>query len=396
MQPLATQPVRTVAIAEGAAPIVKVAIVGTFVILLLGALYYARSFVLPLVLAVLLTLTLSPLIRYLRKFRIPSTVSSILLVLFLGLGVGATSIFLSEPVAKMTAEMPRVIEQVRARFTFLKQPISAVNDAGKAVESMLDGSDGKAPAPKVVVAGSGGTVSWMLGTLADLGTTLAATLLLAPFLLASVDSFRLKLVHVLPRLSGKKRSLRVLHAIENEVSRYLITVTAINAGLGILVGASMALLGLGSPVFWGVTAALLNFVPYAGPTVGIVLVGATSLATHADLATAAGPPLVYLALQILEGGFVTPTILGRRLELSPIAILVMLSLTTWMWGIVGTIIGVPLLVVIKVFCDHFPSLATLGLFLSGEAKPIESTDEDDEIAESEMSASEVPAVSRLS
>ena len=123
-------------------------------------------------------------------------------------------------------------------------------------------------------------------------------------------------------------------------------------------------------------AGLLNFIPYAGATVGISLVAATSLATFDSLAAAATPPLVYLALQIAEGAFITPMILGRRLSLSPIAILTVLSLTTWMWGIVGTIIGVPLLVVLKVFCDQFPSLGGVGVFLSGEPPTISEKEED--------------------
>ena len=78
------------------------------------------------------------------------------------------------------------------------------------------------------------------------------------------------------------------------------------------------------------------------------------------------PPLAYFALQIVEGAFVTPMVLGRRLELSTVAILVTLALTTWMWGIIGAVIGVPLLVVVKAFCDQFPSLATFGVFLSAD------------------------------
>lgn len=371
---------RTVTVRYGFPPAVQIGTVGTFVILLLGALYYARGFVLPLVLACLLTLTLSPLVRRLTRFGLPAAVSAILLVGVFGGGLATTSALLSQPVSEMAAQMPKTVAKVRQRLSFLKRPVATLNSAGRDIESMLNGSDSK-PSTTVVLSG-GGFVPWLLGTLADLGTTITATLLLAAFLLTAMDGLRRKLVSVLPALSGKKRSLRVLHEIESDVSRYLVTVTAINAALGFLVGSAMAAIGLGNGIVWGVAAGLLNFVPYAGAAVGISLVAATSLATFDGLAAAATAPLLYFALQIIEGAFITPMILGRRLSLSPIAILTMLSLTTWMWGIVGTIIGVPLLVVLKVFCDQFPGMAALGVFLSGEASVVDEAEDDKHAAAS--------------
>ncbi len=346
-------------------PSVRLAVFGTFLILFLGALFYARGFVLPLVLACLLTLTLSPLVTRLAHWGVPAAVSALLLVGAIGVGAAMASLVFSGPFSEVAAEMPQTVSKVRDRLAFLREPIAALNHAGRDMEGVLNGTDGGVGTATVVVA-DGGLVPWLVGTLTDVGTTIAATLVLAVFLLASVDALPRKLVSVMPALSDKKRSLRVLHEIEYDVSRYLVTVTAINAGLGILVGGAMTALGLGNGIFWGAAAFLLNFIPYAGATVGIALAAAASLATFDSLAAATVPPLVYLMFQLLEGGFVTPMILGRRLSLSPIAILTTLSLTTWMWGIVGTIIGVPLLVVFKVFCDQFPSLGVVGVFLSNE------------------------------
>ena len=370
---------------------IRVGVFGTFLILFLGALFYARGFVLPLVLACLLTLTLSPLVRRLRRFGMPTAVSAILLVGALGVGLAVASVFLSEPVSKMAAQMPQTITKVRERLDFLRQPVATLNSAGREIENMLNGSADGAPSPTVVVA-DGALVRWLLGTLADFGTTITATLMLAAFLLASMDLLRRKLVSVLPLLSGKKRSLRVLQDIENDVSRYLVTVTAINACLGLLVGGAMAAVGLGNGIVWGAAAALLNFIPYAGATVGIGLVAATALAAFDSPTAALTPPLIYFGLQVLEGGFITPMILGRRLSLSPIAILTVLSLATWMWGIVGTIIGVPLLVAFKVFCDQFPNLAGVGVFLSGEADVTDEGEDNEHSApSSQLVRNESPA-----
>lgn len=344
--------------------IVKVSIVGTFLILFIGALFYARSFFLPLALAILVTLTFSPLVRQLSRRGLPAGVSAVLLVVVIGGGIGVASTFLSAPVSQMISEAPAVMKEIRSRFAFLQEPFSTLNEASREMQAITTENAGGTDTPERVVVAQPGMLTWAAGTLADIGTTFGAMLILSLFLLASGDTLRYKLIHVVPQLSDKKRTLRVLRDIENEVSRYLLTITAINAGFGVCVGAAMALLGMPNPLLWGIAAALLNYVPYVGGLVGNGLCMAVAVITYPTLTQAALPPLAYLAFQILESNFITPTILGRRLELNTVAILVFLALTTWMWGIVGTIIGVPLLVVVKVFCDNFPSLAGLGHFLS--------------------------------
>ena len=351
----------------------RAGIVGIFLILAVGALYYARSFFLPLVLAVLLTLTLAPLVRALGRRGIPSAISAAMAILVLGAGLGAASLLLSEPLSRVLATAPDVISQVRERFAFLRAPFAALNDIGREVEALAAGST-TADAPQPVVLVQPGLLTWLAGAAAGIGTTLGASLILALFLLANRDTLRLKLIRVLPDLSDKKRSLRVLRDIESEVSRYLLAVCAINAGLGLCVGLAMAVLGLHDPVLWGVGAGLLNFVPFVGPLLGECAALAVGVITFPTPLLMVLPPLAYLAIQLVEGNFVTPTILGRRLELNPVAILVALSLTTWMWGIIGTILGVPLLVVVKAFTDNFPSLSSLGEFLSAE--PAEESEGD--------------------
>jgi predicted PurR-regulated permease PerM len=345
--------------------IVNLSIVGTFLILLAGALFYARGFFLPLVLAILVTLTFAPLVRTLAHRGIPSPVSAVMLVVLIGVALATASTLLSGPVTQMIAEMPTLVTEVRDRFAFLREPFATLNEAARQVQAITSGGGtDQAGAPERVVVAESGLLGWLAGTAADFGTTFGATLILALFLLASGTTLRSKLVRSVPDLSGKKRSLRVLRDIENEVSRYLLTITAINAGFGFCVGLAMALLGMPNPLLWGIAAALLNYIPYLGGFVGNVLASAVAVVTFPTLAHAALVPLAYLAIQIVESNFVTPLIVGRRLQLNTVAILIFLSLTTWMWGIVGAIIGVPLLVVVKVFSDNFPSLRGLGEFLS--------------------------------
>ncbi len=344
---------------------VTFAIVGTFTILAIGVLYYARGFFLPLILALLVTLAFMPIVRSLSRRGIPPVATAVLVVAGIGAGLVGLSLLLAEPTSRMLAEAPQIIAELRDRFGSGQGALSRLEEASKQIQDMAEGTD-EPGAPQKVVLAQPGIISWAAETLSGIGGTLGATLLFVVFLLSSGDLFLQKLVRILPTLSDKKRSLRVVHDVESEVSRYLFTITLINMGFGAAVGLAMAALGMPNPVLWGVGAALLNYVPYLGALVGMALAGAIGLITFPTLGMAALPPLAYFICNAVEGSVVTPLTLGRRLELNPVAILVALAFGGWMWGVVGALIGVPLLVVIKVFCDHFEGLANIGEFLSGE------------------------------
>ena len=371
--------------------IVNVAIVGTFIILLAGVLYYARGFFLPLILALLITLAFTPFVRSLSRRGIPPVATAILVVIGIGAGMVGLALLLAEPTAKMLSEAPQIIEQLRDRFSGGGGPLSRLTEASQQVQEMAEGTN-EPGAPQKVVLAQPGIISWAADTLSGIGGTLGATLLFVVFLLSSGDLFLQKLVRVLPTLSDKKRSLRVVHDVEGEVSRYLFTITLINVGFGTAVGLSMAALGMPNPVLWGVGAALLNYVPYLGALVGMALAAAIGLITFPTLTMAALPPLAYFICNAIEGSIVTPLTLGRRLELNPVAILIALAFGGWMWGIVGALIGVPLLVVVKVFCDHFESLAKFGEFLSGEPTADATPEPENGVAGADSPAGTAPHV----
>ena len=190
--------------------------------------------------------------------------------------------------------------------------------------------------------------------------------MLALFVLASGTMFYEKIVQSFGRLSEKKRALRVIYDVEREISRYLLTVTIINVALGAAIALGLWLLGMPTPILWGVLAAALNFLPYVGALTTIVLVGALSLVSFDTLTFALIPPAYVLLCNIIEGQIVTPLVIGRRLELNAVAIFIAVAFWSWMWGFVGALIAVPILVVVKVFCDHFDSLSHIGNFLAAQ------------------------------
>lgn len=341
---------------------VSFSIIGIFAILLIGALYFARTFFLPVMLALLVTLTFSPMVRYLRRQGIPAVVTAVLLVLAIFAFLGSAALYLSDPVSQLIADSPAIAQRIEERFQPLREPLRRVMNASAQLEELADAGS---PAAEKVVVAQPGLAAWAANTLGGLSTTLGATLVLVLFLLSSGDLFLHKLVRVLPTLSDKKRSVRLVHNVEFEVSRYLLTITAINLCFGAAVAVAMAVLGMSNPLLWGAAATALNFIPYIGAAIGVGAAFVAALITYGTIGPAFLPPAAYLLFHTIESAFITPLILGRRLELNVVVIFISLAFWSWIWGIVGALIAVPILVVIKVFCDNFPGLAPFGEFLSG-------------------------------
>jgi predicted PurR-regulated permease PerM len=189
------------------------------------------------------------------------------------------------------------------------------------------------------------------------------TLVLLYFLLAVGDLFLQKLIRVLPQFKDKKMAVSIARETEASISTYLFTVTLVNLALGTVVTLVMLAVGMPNPMLWGALAALAEFIPYLGSTTLLVTLTLAGLVTFPSIGHALLAPGSYLAVNIVQSNFVSPVILGRRLTLNPVAILVGLILWWWIWGVAGAFIAVPLLAMLKIFCDHIESLAPIGEFL---------------------------------
>jgi predicted PurR-regulated permease PerM len=194
----------------------------------------------------------------------------------------------------------------------------------------------------------------------------AGALIFSLFLMASGDLMLEKLLNVMPTLTDKKQAFRIVQDVEHEVSVYLVTHSAINAGVGAAVGMLFYLIGMPTAYLWAFAAFILNFVPYVGPLTGVIISGVFSFAFFDSITYSFWAPLAYLAIILFEGQVVSPSLLSRRLRMNAVAILVALAFWGWIWGIPGIIVAIPLLVTLRIFCIHFESLTTLGEFL-GEA-----------------------------
>lgn len=336
---------------------------GILIILVGGAFYTAAAFFMPVILALLITLTLSPLVRSLNRRGMGEGVAAGLVVLFFALGVAGAFAALGTPFFELVDDAPRMMAEVREKYEQIRAPISTVTDVAEQVDTATSGGAGV----QQVTVQQPGILSQVAGSALSILTTTVIVIILTLFLLASGSHFAEQIVKSFGTLTDKKRALRTVRDIEGEISRYLLTITLINAGLGVAVGIAMWLLGMPTPLLWGVLAAVLNFLPYIGSFGGIAIVGVVSLATFPTMGTALLPPLAYFACTAIEGQFVTPTVVGRRLRINTVAVFVAVAFWSFLWSITGALMAVPILVFLKVLCDNIPALHGLGRFLSAEA-----------------------------
>jgi predicted PurR-regulated permease PerM len=336
-----------------------VALVALALLALLYTLHFAQAFFLPIVVAILLNLLLSPVVRILRNYGIPEPLGAgILIVLVLGV-VGYGAYRLTPVASAWVARAPESLATLQRKVQTLRRPVEQVTRAAEQVEQATD-MDKKTP--QVEIKGPSLTQQVFGGTTALLSAAMVV-IFLTYFLLAAGDLFLQKLVGVLPQLKDKKTAVRIVRDTEAQISRYLVTTTVINAGVGVATGLALALVGMPNPVLWGVVAGVLNFVPYIGGLVNTVILTLAALLTFKDVGQALLVPIIFTVINILEGNLITPMIVGRRMRLNTVAVFIGLIFWWYLWGIPGALLAVPIMATIKIACDHIESLAPVGEFL---------------------------------
>ena len=333
---------------------------GLFILAVFYTLYFAADFVLPVALALLMSLLLLPFVGLLTKIKIPEAIGSALAIVILLLVLIGLASLIYQPAASFMQDFPNHLHQIQERLAFLSASLRVAGHTSDQVEQLM--GSGQASAT-VVTFKQQGLIQVFFSQTPTFSAKLVIVIILTYFLLSHREAFLLKAVKAVPTFQDKRRVVEIAKEIQTSIARYLVSVTFLNLGLGFSVGIAVGLLGLSNALMWGVAAFLLNYIPFIGALCGIILVAIASLMQFQNIWYACLPPLIYLVLNALESNFITPQILGKWMTLNPVAIFLSFLFWGWLWGVPGMLLAVPILATTKIFCDRVDNLAQLGDFL---------------------------------
>jgi predicted PurR-regulated permease PerM len=311
-------------------------------------LWAAQALLLPVLLALFFALIGNPILRLLKRLWIPRFIGAALVI---GLGLAGTYQLgrqLVTPAAEWVREVPREMRDLAPKLRSLVKP---VQEANRAAENIARAAGGESTTRQVQVVRSEGNESYKaLSATPRLVTSIVAVVLLTFFFMVYGQSLQRNAIALLPGRQQQRLTVEILQSIEHEISRYVLTITVINFIFGLVYAATLHF-GLDVPpdeaLLWGTMAALLNFAPYVGPLIGMGVMLLMGFVSYAEPWQSLLPAVVYLGLHTLEGQLITPIILGARMALSPLVLILSLMVFGWLWGIIGLLLAVPLLVCVK-------------------------------------------------
>jgi len=343
-------------------------LVSTLVALLGVGLFLALPFVLsigavvflPLVTALVLSIVLSPLAAELNRLGLPNPVASMLAVLaFIAVVVVIIALIL-QPAIALFDDFPAMLTRASQQIAKLRSNLDWLNDVNRAIARI----SGRPTSREVVVAAPSLIEQLAVATPSVVLETLL-TLLMSFFMIESRGRLRQHLLLERTSPGSSLKAALLLREIQDRVGTYMFTVATINVGVGVLTTLGAWALGWNAPIMWGGIAALLNFLPYIGPLTMIGALGLVSLVTFGTVPLALLAPLAYLGLHTIEANVVTPAVLGRRFTISPVLILFSFSYFTWIWGVIGALLSVPLLLTLRATFEHLGKPNLIG-FAFGE------------------------------
>lgn len=346
------------------------ALTGILILAVLYTLYFAGTILMPLLVAILIALLLSPAVALFKRFYVPRSVSALLLLTVL---VGPLTILAGElaaPAQKWGSLLPKlslnltqqiqsisdaiegeaeiappVIEKKRAGFTFFG--LFGDDEKEIAEQQAQAAADDKNVVTERIKQGGLEIMISMLAAAPMVVAQLLTGLILILFILVYGPNLFDTYITCFPKVKDEQDAIKLVGKIQKELSRYIVTVSIINLGLGISTAIALTIMGMEDALLWGALVGLLNFAPYIGSLIGMAVLSLAGLAQYGMEVAAFSPVLAYLMINLLESQFITPTVLGSKMRINPLIVMLWLLIWGWLWGAIGVLLAVPLLVCIK-------------------------------------------------
>jgi predicted PurR-regulated permease PerM len=335
------------------------------VLAVLYTFYFTRSLLLPIVLAAFIALFASPAVRLLVRLKLPKSIASffvlVILICFVGYGVS----LLYGPAADWMERLPILGTKLAVQFDSMAVSLDSIKDS---VLPEKNNQDEENPIDTAIGAGFVPLLSMLAEATAMMLVQLATVIILTYLFLVFGGTLLRNIIRGASTLHEKKNLVKMYQTIEHDISRYVLVITIINIMLGITTFFVMSMLGVADPLLWGVLAAVLNFAPYLGPFVLILLLTVVGFVEFDSIEQILLVPAAFIVLNIIESQLVTPMALGKRFNMNPLLVVIWMFVLGWMWGAVGVLIAIPLLVCLKIIASHFELLPYWRILLSADSE----------------------------
>jgi predicted PurR-regulated permease PerM len=355
----------------------NVALVILSTIAVIFALDWAQNFVIILLLGILLAYMLNPVVKWLEYLKIPRVIASSIAILTLIFSISFVAFALRGQVQSIITKLPEVSSKLTAEFqTKRGEPLTniqkvqiAANQVETATNSVANAVVTKKNIPMRVVVEEHkfqiGDFLWRgsLGIFGFIGEAITIAFL-AYFLLLSGHTLKRKLVRLTgPSLTHKKITIHILEDINNSIQRYMFMLLITNVMVGLLMWIAFRSLGLENAGAWAVAAGLLHVVPYFGPILTTSLTGIAAYMQSDSITMAMMVSGSTMLIAAIVGVFLTTWMTGRIAKMNPAAVFISLLFFTWLWGVWGMLLGIPLIVILKVICGHVEHLQPVAELL---------------------------------
>jgi predicted PurR-regulated permease PerM len=315
---------------------------------------------LPPVTAVVLTIILAPAADRMVRLGMPNMLASFLALLLMVAVVVVALTLILQPAYVMVDQVPAMVRRVALRFAELRNNLAWMNELNRQIARVTG-----TPTTREVVVATPSVIEQVAFATPSVLLEVLLTFLLTFFMIESRIRTKRRLLFDRQSFGASVRIARVIRAVQDRVASYILTVAQINLGVGLIVAGGAWAFGFAAPIMWGGLAFALNFLPYLGPLTMAGLIALVGVGTSSTVAVGVLPALAFLALHATEANFVTPSILGARLTLNPVSILISISYFTWIWGTLGALLSVPILLTLTALVDHLGRPNLVG-FLFGE------------------------------